>query len=91
MKAIEGCDVSTSHITPEDDFIYANFEAVGYYPKCVNLDELVCRILNSASKVLAKSWNGWFDSLPEVCLRTKDLDILDQYGNAVEEGREKKI
>ncbi|KAK1389880.1 S-adenosylmethionine decarboxylase proenzyme [Heracleum sosnowskyi] len=46
MNAIEGPAVSTIHITPEDGFSYASFEAVGYDPKSVNLEQLVSRVLN---------------------------------------------
>ncbi|PSR91231.1 S-adenosylmethionine decarboxylase beta chain like [Actinidia chinensis var. chinensis] len=45
MNAIEGASISTIHITPEDGFSYASFEAVGYDPKVVDLDLLVERVL----------------------------------------------
>lgn len=45
MNAVEGAAISTIHITPEDGFSYASFEAVGYDPKAVNLDQLVTRVL----------------------------------------------
>jgi len=45
MNAIEGAAISTIHVTPEDGFSYASFEAVGYDPKVVNLDQLVMRVL----------------------------------------------
>uniref|UniRef100_A0A5B7BWI0 S-adenosylmethionine decarboxylase proenzyme n=1 Tax=Davidia involucrata TaxID=16924 RepID=A0A5B7BWI0_DAVIN len=45
MNAIEGAAISTIHVTPEDGFSYASFEAVGYDPKVVNLDQLVERVL----------------------------------------------
>jgi S-adenosylmethionine decarboxylase len=45
MNAIEGGSISTIHVTPEDGFSYASFEAVGYDPKTVNLSELVERVL----------------------------------------------
>uniref|UniRef100_A0A5B7BVR0 S-adenosylmethionine decarboxylase proenzyme n=1 Tax=Davidia involucrata TaxID=16924 RepID=A0A5B7BVR0_DAVIN len=45
MNAIEGAAISTIHVTPEDGFSYASFEAVGYDPKVVNLDHLVERVL----------------------------------------------
>ncbi|XP_010261810.2 PREDICTED: S-adenosylmethionine decarboxylase proenzyme [Nelumbo nucifera] len=41
MNAIEGASVSTIHVTPEDGFSYASFEAVGYDLKAVNLSQLV--------------------------------------------------
>ncbi|GAB4828962.1 hypothetical protein Ancab_018622 [Ancistrocladus abbreviatus] len=46
MNAIEGAAISTIHITPEDGFSYASFEAVGYDPQTVNLNQLVERVLN---------------------------------------------
>lgn len=45
MNAIEGSAVSTIHVTPEDGFSYASFEAVGYDLKVVNLSNLVKRVL----------------------------------------------
>uniref|UniRef100_A0A5B6ZL95 S-adenosylmethionine decarboxylase proenzyme n=1 Tax=Davidia involucrata TaxID=16924 RepID=A0A5B6ZL95_DAVIN len=45
MNAIEGDALSTIHVTPEDGFSYASFEAVGYDFKVVNLTHLVERVL----------------------------------------------
>ncbi|XP_022726073.1 S-adenosylmethionine decarboxylase proenzyme-like [Durio zibethinus] len=45
MNAIEGAAISTIHVTPEDGFSYASFEAVGYDPKDLNLKHLVERVL----------------------------------------------
>lgn len=45
MNAIEGPAVSTIHITPEDGFSYASFEAVGYDLKMIDLNQLVERVL----------------------------------------------
>lgn len=45
MNAIEGAAISTIHITPEDGFSYASFEAVGYDLKAVSLDQVVSRVL----------------------------------------------
>lgn len=45
MNGIEGAAVSTIHVTPEDGFSYASFEAVGYDLKEVNLNQLVERVL----------------------------------------------
>uniref|UniRef100_A0A5B6ZKW4 S-adenosylmethionine decarboxylase proenzyme n=1 Tax=Davidia involucrata TaxID=16924 RepID=A0A5B6ZKW4_DAVIN len=45
MNAIEGDALSTIHVTPEDGFSYASFEAVGYDFKVVNLTHLVKRVL----------------------------------------------
>lgn len=45
MNSIEGDAVSTIHVTPEDGFSYASFEATGYDLKAVNLRALVERVL----------------------------------------------
>ncbi|KAF9589744.1 hypothetical protein IFM89_028653 [Coptis chinensis] len=45
MNAIEGSAISTIHVTPEDGFSYASFEAAGYDPKSVSLEELIERVL----------------------------------------------
>ena len=45
MNAIEDGAISTIHVTPEDGFSYASFEAVGYDPKDVSLEQLVGRVL----------------------------------------------
>ncbi|KAI4352314.1 hypothetical protein L6164_006578 [Bauhinia variegata] len=45
MNAIEGSAISTIHVTPEDGFSYASFEAVGYDFEDINLTELVERVL----------------------------------------------
>ncbi|XP_059655595.1 S-adenosylmethionine decarboxylase proenzyme-like [Cornus florida] len=45
MNSIEGPAISTIHVTPEDGFSYASFEAVGYNPKVVNLNQLVESVL----------------------------------------------
>ncbi|KAJ4825146.1 hypothetical protein Tsubulata_008682 [Turnera subulata] len=45
MNAIEGDAVSTIHITPEDGFSYASFEAVGYDFQAVDLTNLLQRVL----------------------------------------------
>ncbi|KAK1440756.1 hypothetical protein QVD17_06587 [Tagetes erecta] len=45
MNAIEGDAISTIHVTPEDGFSYASFEAAGYDFKSVNLTPLVERVL----------------------------------------------
>ncbi|XP_016459994.1 S-adenosylmethionine decarboxylase proenzyme-like [Nicotiana tabacum] len=46
MNAIEGPAISTIHITPEDGFSYASFEAVGYDFKAVNLTAMIERVLS---------------------------------------------
>ncbi|KAK6928010.1 S-adenosylmethionine decarboxylase [Dillenia turbinata] len=45
MNSIEGDAISTIHVTPEDGFSYASFEAVGYDPKVLNLTLLIERVL----------------------------------------------
>ncbi|KAI3991814.1 hypothetical protein MKX01_038212 [Papaver californicum] len=46
MNGIEGPAISTIHVTPEDGFSYANFEAAGYDLKnAVDLKQLVSRVL----------------------------------------------
>lgn len=45
MNAIEGDAISTIHVTPEDGFSYASFEAVGYDFKSFDLTHLIERVL----------------------------------------------
>lgn len=45
MNSIEGSAISTIHVTPEDGFSYASFEAVGYDLKTMSLNLLVERVL----------------------------------------------
>uniref|UniRef100_A0A6M2EIE7 S-adenosylmethionine decarboxylase proenzyme n=1 Tax=Populus davidiana TaxID=266767 RepID=A0A6M2EIE7_9ROSI len=45
MNAIEGSAISTIHVTPEDGFSYASFEAVGYDLQDLNLSQLLERVL----------------------------------------------
>lgn len=45
MNSIEKAAISTIHVTPEDGFSYASFEATGYDFKTVNLTQLVNRVL----------------------------------------------
>lgn len=45
MNAIEGSAISTIHVTPEDGFSYASFEAVGYDFDKMSLGEIVGRVL----------------------------------------------
>nr|XP_043634685.1 S-adenosylmethionine decarboxylase proenzyme-like [Erigeron canadensis] len=45
MNAIEGDKSSTIHVTPEDGFSYASFEAVGYDFKSMDLTSLIERVL----------------------------------------------
>ena len=45
MNAIEGNAISTIHVTPEDDFSYSSFEAMGYDFKVLELNHLLDRVL----------------------------------------------
>ncbi|CDP02379.1 unnamed protein product [Coffea canephora] len=45
MNSIEGDAISTIHVTPEDGFNYASFEAVGYDLKVLDLTKLLERVL----------------------------------------------
>ncbi|CAL0318146.1 unnamed protein product [Lupinus luteus] len=45
MNAVEGAAASTIHVTPEDGFSYASFEAVGYDFTKMSLNNLVKRVL----------------------------------------------
>ncbi|XP_031387635.1 S-adenosylmethionine decarboxylase proenzyme-like [Punica granatum] len=45
MNAIEGPAISTIHVTPEDGFSYASFEAVGYDLRGLSLNQLIERVL----------------------------------------------
>ncbi|PKI61905.1 hypothetical protein CRG98_017631 [Punica granatum] len=45
MNAIEGPAISTIHVTPEDGFSYASFEAVGYNLRGLGLNQLIERVL----------------------------------------------
>lgn len=45
MNSIEGDAISTIHVTPEDGFSYASFEAVGYDFEAAKLAPLLVRVL----------------------------------------------
>lgn len=45
MNSIEDGAISTIHVTPEDGFSYASFEAVGYDLEDMSLEQLVQRVL----------------------------------------------
>ncbi|KAM7278255.1 hypothetical protein ACFE04_005389 [Oxalis oulophora] len=45
MNAVEGDAISTIHVTPEDGFSYASFEAMGYDFNAVNLNRLLENVL----------------------------------------------
>ncbi|XP_022759325.1 S-adenosylmethionine decarboxylase proenzyme-like [Durio zibethinus] len=46
MNSIEKDAISTIHVTPEDGFSYASFEAAGYDFETVNLNQLIERVLS---------------------------------------------
>ncbi|KAF2310158.1 hypothetical protein GH714_006983 [Hevea brasiliensis] len=45
MNGIEGSGFSTVHVTPEDGFSYASYEAMGFDASEVNLNSLASRVL----------------------------------------------
>lgn len=45
MNALEGSATSTIHVTPEDGFSYASFEAAGYDFRVLNLSQIVEKVL----------------------------------------------
>ncbi|KAJ8546270.1 hypothetical protein K7X08_018853 [Anisodus acutangulus] len=49
MNAVEGSAISTIHITPEEGFSYASFEAVGYDFRVDNLTAMIERVLSCFS------------------------------------------
>ncbi|MBA0556341.1 hypothetical protein Golob_026451 [Gossypium lobatum] len=77
MNAIEGAAISTIHVTPEDGFSYASFEAVGYDLKEKNLRQLVGRVLQcfkpSDFSVAVHVDVGGGQSLEQSCL----LDVKE--------------
>lgn len=45
MNGIDGSAYSTVHVTPEDGFSYASYEAMGFDPRSIKLEPLVERVL----------------------------------------------
>ncbi|XP_043709242.1 S-adenosylmethionine decarboxylase proenzyme-like [Telopea speciosissima] len=45
MNAIDGGALSTIHVTPEDGFSYASYEAMGFDPGSVGFEPLIKRVL----------------------------------------------
>ncbi|KAM7261787.1 hypothetical protein ACFE04_020864 [Oxalis oulophora] len=71
MNGIEGAAISTIHVTPEDGFSYASFEAMGYDPKDMNLNLLVERVLSCFQPKqfsVALHVDGSRNSLERYCL-----------------------
>lgn len=46
MNGVDGSALSTVHVTPEDGFSYASYEAMGFDPASVRCEPLVKRVLN---------------------------------------------
>lgn len=94
MNAIEGSAISTIHVTPEDGFSYASFEAMGYDFKVVNFNDLLERVLacfqpSEFSVALHTDDTGKglaFDIAPDVhgyCCEEKTAEVLDQGGSII--------
>lgn len=45
MNAIDGCALSTIHVTPEDGFSYASYEAMGFDADSTHFESLIKRVL----------------------------------------------
>ncbi|XP_071717673.1 S-adenosylmethionine decarboxylase proenzyme-like [Rutidosis leptorrhynchoides] len=81
MNAIEDAAFSTIHVTPEDGFSYASFEAVGYDFKTESLEEMVQRVLSCFEP-------GEFSIAVGAAVASKKLEktcLIDVEGYSVEE------
>ncbi|KAI3799090.1 hypothetical protein L1987_34380 [Smallanthus sonchifolius] len=76
MNAIEGDVISTIHVTPEDGFSYASFEAVGYDFKSMDLTLLLERVLACFQpSEFSVSLHGNGDELKDLNLENSDLNV----------------
>ncbi|XP_047953003.1 S-adenosylmethionine decarboxylase proenzyme-like [Salvia hispanica] len=74
MNAIEGSAISNIHVTPEDGFSYASFEAAGYDFRVLDLSQMVERVL--ACFRPAKFSVALHTSVGEKCLNPEfSLDV----------------
>ncbi|KAG9133522.1 hypothetical protein Leryth_019443 [Lithospermum erythrorhizon] len=87
MNSIEGSALSTIHVTPEDGFSYASFEAAGYDMKVLNLDDLIERALACFQPMEFSVAVGAADSLKSIervcsmnlkgyCVDQKSCEVL---------------
>ena len=71
MNGIAGRALSTIHVTPEDGFSYASYEAMGFDPRALEFEDVVERVLKCfspanfsvavtvfGSRAAAASWGG---------------------------------
>ncbi|XP_076959866.1 S-adenosylmethionine decarboxylase proenzyme-like [Bidens hawaiensis] len=83
MNAIEGDAISTIHVTPEDGFSYASFEAVGYDFKSLDLTRLVERVLACFQpSEFSMSLHGSENQVKKLGLEDSDMNVK---GYCVEE------
>ncbi|CAG7875003.1 unnamed protein product [Brassica rapa] len=81
MNSIEGDAISTIHVTPEDGFIYASFEAVGYDFNTIDLSQLVTRVLSCFEPkqifVVVHSSVGTNAYRPEISVDLEDYECRE--------------
>lgn len=81
MNSIEGAAISTIHVTPEDGFSYASFEAAGYDFRVVDLGSLIKRVLvcfqpeEFSVSVHVDSCAKFCDDIPALNLKGYPLDV----------------